>query len=248
MSFFVIDKNSRIWQNGDVSRTREFANVRQCKHVDRCSSANSWTRWKPPANTPQHHVTVCSQLISTAHAWVLMHQCVGGGYCRLMTSTLVPLSAETAAAHRWRAYIWRFSMQVDESVYLHTKGQRFMDTGWKGVLVVDARTHFRALPRYLWARYRTLKHSERALQWGGACRGVYLALPNAAGIGKKLLDFFKNKNQKIISTIKLLQSKKNREKAVASNLPGKYTDNRLIKGHNIKLKPQIKVLIKLFFF
>lgn len=114
----------------------------------------------------------------------------GGGLLSVSDIHTCACSTQTAAAHRWRAYIWRFSMQVDEPVYLHTKGQRFIDTGWKGVLVVDARTHFRALPRYLWARYRTLKHSERALQWGGACQGVHLALPKCSWDWEKVVRFF----------------------------------------------------------
>lgn len=68
---------------------------------------------KSTANTPQIHVTICSQLIPSAHARELrllqdafgVDASMHGGYCRPVTSTLLPLSAGTAAVRWQRLYI-----------------------------------------------------------------------------------------------------------------------------------------------
>lgn len=68
---------------------------------------------KSTANAPQLHVTICSQLIPSAHARELnllqdvfgVGASMHGGYCRPVTSTLLPLSAGTAAVRWQRFYI-----------------------------------------------------------------------------------------------------------------------------------------------
>lgn len=61
-----------------------------------------------------------------------------------------------------------------------------VDKNMEDVLIVGVRTPI-ALPVYLWARYRTLKSSQWALQWvGNSFRGVFRG-PYAAVIGSSTL-------------------------------------------------------------
>lgn len=151
--------------------------------MERSSWANSCTRWKPPANAPQHHVTVCSQLISSAHAWmlnccrthlVMMHPCRGvtlGQWHPPLCHSLLGLLQYRGGGLMPDAF-----SKVDESLNTFERaevyGQRSERcTGSKR----DVMATLRALPRYLWAWYQTTKCSERPQQWAmrwGLSQGV----------------------------------------------------------------------------